>query len=524
MVKLSKAAVRKFLDRPRDNHNAWRKLTRRKLNALKRDQLVAKPPIWKKLSKTQRACLLLGGIHKKFAFFLDTGCGKTLLSIALAKYLRRAHKARRFLVLVPNLINVAEWAEECEKHAPKMKITLLEEDTGSKWDDLQNTDSLLYITTYLGFTRMVTIPQKNKKGKVELVQDEKAIRAAVKSIDGLILDESTLVGNHNSLFYLVCKKVMNRLKYGWLLTGTPFGKDVTKLWAQMFIVDRGASLGETLALFRAAFFSEVENPFSNWPDYVFQKKNTKTVRKFVSHRSIRVEVDQADLPRLVSVTKPILMSPDAIAYFDPLKEQLEEAIRDGVSAGERQLVKNYFLRMRQISSGFIGYDDDELGTKAKLIFDKNPKLDMVRGVVESLPRKSKFIIYCEYVVSGEILCSMLDDLGIRHGWIYGKTKDPRDVRRQFYADPDMRGIVLNNSCGGFGLNLQIAKYGLYYETPVDPIMRKQTRRRIERQYSKHDKVVFYDFPVRKTYDFRILESLKADEDFFDSIMSTRLED
>lgn len=523
---LSKAAVRKFINRPRDDFSKWRSFTKADLKRHKKKYLTAKPPIWKKLSKTQRACLLLGARFRKFAFFLDTGCGKTLLSIALAKYFRRAEGAQRFLVLVPNIINTAEWAEEIEKHAPRLKYTILEDATKQKWDDLQDKDCLLYITTYLGFTRMVCQPAETRKKKIKFKQDEKAIRAVVRCVDGIIMDESTLLGNHESSFHLICKKIAYRLKYAWLLTGTPFGSEPTALWAQMFIIDRGASIGETLALFRAAFYREVEQEYSPWPEYIFRERKAKTVRKLVRHRSLRVEADQADLPKLVSIVKPVCMSSDAEAHYSIWKNKMDDVLLD-LSRGKlanKQLLGNVFIRMRQISSGFIGYDDDELGERAELLFDDNPKMDQLRSAVQSLRPQNKFVIFCEYVISGAQLCKMLSDIGIDHGWIYGKTKDPRAIRKRFYSDPAMQGLVLNNSCGGFGLNLQIAQYGFYYETPVDPIMRKQTRRRIERQRSQHKSVFFWDFPVRGTYDHRILESLRRGENLFDSIMSTHLPD
>lgn len=526
MPLLSKVAVRKFLNRSRHDFSKWRDFTYADLKRCKKKYLTAKPPIWKKLSKTQRACLLLGARFRKFAFFLDTGCGKTLLSIALAKYFRRAEGAQRFLVLVPNIINTAEWAEEIEKHAPKTKYTILEDSTKQKWDDLQDKDCLLYITTYAGFTHMVTQPERNKKKKVKFKQDEKAIRAAVRCLDGIIMDESTLLGNHESIFHLICKKIAYRLRYAWLLTGTPFGSEPTPLWAQMFIIDRGASLGETLALFRAAFYREVEQQFSPWPAYEFRARNAKKVRKMVRHRSLRVEADQADLPKLVSVVKPVRMSSDAEAHYSIWKDKMDDVLLE-LSRGKlanKQLLGNVFVRMRQISSGFIGYDDDELGERAELVFDDNPKMDLLRSTIESLRPENKFVIFCEYVVSGNLLSQMLTDMKIGHGWIYGKTKDARAVRKRFYEDDQMQGLVLNNSCGGFGLNLQIAQYGFYYESPVDPIMRKQTRRRIERQRSQHKSVFFWDFPVRGTYDNQILESLRRGENLFDTIMSTRIKD
>ena len=74
---------------------------------------------------------------------------------------------------------------------------------------------------------------------------------------------------------------------------------------------------------------------------------------------------------------------------------------------------------------------------------------------------------------------------------------------------------------GLGPNIQIAKYGLYFEAPVSPIMRKQTQRRFERQHSQHDQVFRYDYVVRGTYDQRVLDALEEGKNLFDQIMDGR---
>lgn len=502
--------------RDREDFTDWKDLSTNELNEMMRTELPVRPPIWKKLQKHQRVCLLLGALKGSWAFFLDTGCGKTLLSIALARYLIAAKRGKRFLVLVPNNVNTFEWGLEIQKHAPSMKYTILEGSTEQKWKAFTTDDSTLYITTYMGLLYMVSTETKTKKGKIKFNLKDSLINKMAKMIDGCFFDESTELGNPNSLTYRICRKfIKTHKKLAFPLSGTPFGRDPKKLWAQMFLVDGGHALGETLGLFQSSFYKEKKNHWSGFPEYTFNKKLSPLLHDFINHRSIAYEAE--GLPGTIEILKEVPLSKDAQVHAESARDEFLEAVK-AKGAKDIRMIKNTFLRMRQISSGFIGYHDDDLGKRAALEFDDNPKLDMLLHLLGSLPEKHKAIVFVQFTFSGGMISRELTANKIGHTRIFGGTKDQDAELRKFKSDKKCRVLVLNNDCGGFGLNLQVAKYGIYYETPVCPIMRKQTRRRFERQHSEHKRVSVYDLVTRNTYDQQILDALKEGENLFDNIM------
>jgi SNF2 family DNA or RNA helicase len=178
-------------------------------------------------------------------------------------------------------------------------------------------------------------------------------------------------------------------------------------------------------------------------------------------------------------------------------------------------MKNAWLRMRQISSGFVGFHDDDSGKTAQFVFDENPKLDLLLSVMGEISDKA--IIFYEYTWSGLKIVEELKKLGIGALHLYGKTKDQPAVRRRFADDPDVLALVMQNSFG-VGLNLQAAKYGLFYEAPVSPIVRRQCQGRFIRQHSEHKTVFQYDFVCRGTADESVLEMLKEGRDLFRAII------
>lgn len=512
---IPRSSIREFLERPRADYSRWIRMSqqeiRRKLRALP-----GRPPIWKKLRLEQKICLLAGVKTGRFAFFLDTGIGKTLLSVALIRYFKRYGLGRRYLVLVPNRANVTEWELEILKHSPNTPYCLLKGSNACKLKLLFEEDATIYVTTYAGFARMMAkfgpAPKRRKNKKPMLRKDPKLVKAVAARIDGMFLDESVRVQNHRSLSFKVCRALAPKMKQFFILCATPFNRDPSPLWAQMMLVDGGETFGKTIGLFRAAFFKEKENYFSGFKDWVFDRKREKEVVSLLANRSIRVKADESSLPTVIRIRKEINLGASARELYKAAKARLQE------SRGSIQEIKNYFILMRQISSGFVGYEDDEFGIRAQTELEPNRKLEMLVSMVEEIAPQHKIVVFCDYTFSGSMICRELEALKIGHGRIYGGTKDPSVIRKRFDSDPKMRVLVLQNSCGGFGLNLQVAKWAIFFESPVSAMMRQQTERRVERQGSKHKKVFIADLVVDGTFDDRILEFHRQGKDLMDALI------
>jgi SNF2 family DNA or RNA helicase len=296
------------------------------------------------------------------------------------------------------------------------------------------------------------------------------------------------------------------------MTATPFNRDPEPLWSQMWLVDHGHSLGETLELFRGTFYKQSQGFWSRF-DFKFDAKKKPLLNQFLADSSIEYEANAADLPMCTPLKKYATLPGDAEVYYERAKQSLIE------SHGNYNEIKNVFLRMRQISSGFVGYGDDETGERAKLIFPHNPKMDALLAFCESIRPENKAIIFFDFTYSGERIVAELKKLGLTAAILHGKTKeaDLRKIKEDFNKTRRLQFLVLQNEFG-IGLNIQVAKYGLYYESPVSAVMRYQTRRRVERQFAKHDRVFIVDFITRGTMDERILEFHKTGQNLLESLV------
>lgn len=508
-------AVAAFLRRPRDDFReclAWQEPQIEAALA----KLPIHPPLWEPLRRPQRICLLIGANLHRFAFFNGMSTGKTLIAMSLAAYHKGANGARRFLVLVPNRINIRGWLEQVEKHAPWINAVAMPSSMESKVDTLQNSPALLFIETYAGFTRLCTMPRPKSKKKRRKQDDRvpytKMIDALATLLDGVIADESSALGHDESLQTRVMELLARRRNDLCIfhLSGTPFGREPQLLLPQMRLIDDGYSLGATMGLFRSAFYTATENPFGGYK-YEFRKRASPALERCLAHRSVRFSLDAADLPAVFPMEVKLDLAAEPAAYYAAAVDQLR------ASRGNFDLCKNAFIRMRQISSGFLNVRDPDTGARERVEFAENPKLDWIKSQIGSMD--GQVIIFHDFIYSGQLLTRELDAMGVGNCIINGRVTDAElDRAYEDFTKGRKQVLLLNSQAGAYGSNLQMARYGIYYESPVPVIIRKQTELRFIRSGSHHKTVVKIDLIMNNTVDADILRFHEEGANLFTAIL------
>jgi SNF2 family DNA or RNA helicase len=507
-------AVKKYLVQTRDDHRWLKKLKHKDLDRLLAE-LNPPPKPWHKLGLHQKVCLYLGIKYGCFAFWLDMGTGKTLVALELMQYWWDNNLLRRALIFVISDKAFSTWERQVKQY--KISVPFVSLDASSseeKWRLLDRFDRGLVLLHYPGTVAMVSEPSQKKKKGWQLSED--GLKRLLKEVDAVVLDESTKCGNTGSLTYKLCKRASKQAEFVYALAGMPFGRDPTPLWPQMFLVDLGETLGPTKGLFREAFFTEEDNPHGNEysKNYKFRKVMKPKLSQILQHRSVTYTAEECiDLPSFRRILEEVKLSLEVREQYEALVEELIEA------GGNKRVVKNAFLRMRQLSSGFLGLKDDETGERATIEFDQNPKLERTLELVDSLPENRKVLIFYQYTYSGRRLTEELTKMGLKPVWLWSGTKAPRKAMERFMEDPATTVAVVNNQLGAYSLDgLQVANYELFYESPVSAIDRVQAERRIRRQ-GQVRRCFYYDVICRGTVDTKILDFHREGEDLFKSLLT-----
>lgn len=499
-------AVKEFLARERDDWSWMKRLSHVKLDR-ELERLGFRTCNAKPLLKHQKVCVLLGIMFRAFPFWLDMGTGKTRIALELLNYWKEQGELTTAIVLAPSESALIGWENQIKLwQIPLPFVTLLNSPSQEKRDAIDEFEEGIVLATYPGLTRALSVLVPGKKGKKKrLKANQKLIDSVAKRIQAIVPDEATKLGRHDSLTFKVVEKLRKTTPIFYELAGRPFGRDPTMLWSQLKLVDGGETLGDTLGLFRAAFFREEKNYWGGF-DYEFKKSMKRDLRRIIQHRSITYRWDECiDLPPLVPNVEEVSLPAEPESYYEQFAKQF---LRRNSSYAER---RNAFIRMRQVSSGFVGFTDDETGKRAEVAFDENPKLDRLLELVEQLPRGCKFVIFYEFTWSGHRIHEALEKMGVRHAWSWGGSGDPRKIQDEFDHDERVRGMLANHRKGAYANNWQRANYLWFYESPVPVIDREQAERRVRRQGQA--RTVFQsDLVCRGTVDARILAFHREGED------------
>jgi SNF2 family DNA or RNA helicase len=263
-------------------------------------------------------------------------------------------------------------------------------------------------------------------------------------------------------------------------------------------------------MFREAFWRRVKTGYGT--KWIFRKRRESDLARFIAASSIRYSVDEClQLPPKVYVQKECEFPAENWQYYDQIIEELT------ASRGNYREVKNSFLRMRQIASGFVGFKDDETGERAQIEFAHNPKLDLLMALIEQVPSDQKMVIFHEFTWSGARICQALTKLKIEFGWLWSGTKDWTQIKEAFKDNPNFRVIVANWKKASMGLNLQSASYMFFYESPVSAIERYESEGRIYRNGQKR-KSMIYDVMVKDSVDERIREFHAEGRDLYKALV------
>jgi len=515
---LAKAAIDAFLKRKLRNSSKAKRFTDRALDEMLRNkglEFLTDPRY------AQKVCVLLGWKHPAYLFLLGMGAGKTKICLDLFRNRKRTGEVKRCLVLVPNVVNLVAWEEEVEIHAKDCTVRGMDMSGAEARLSLLQSTYEIVIATYQGLSSLAskTVASSRKKKNV-WKPDDKACRDIAKQFDMLVLDECTAIKNHQSLPFRIIKKMSREIEYRYGLTGTPFDKDPQDLWSQFFAIDSGWSLGETLGLFREAFFTTKKGYFGVY-EYSFMSKMLPVLNRRLTHCAVRFREEECqDLPKAIGgingvrwMERTVEMPAAARKYYDKIRQDAAE------SMGDWEVIDNAYTRMRMLSSGWLGAKT-ESGEKVEIVLPGNPKLDALLELLDEIPQSEKVIVIHWFNATGAKIHEAFKKKKVKHVWVYGKTSpnDKRAAIQQFKKSSGPR-VLLASTAISKGVNLQAAaRFMVFLESPDSVLERKQMEARILREGGLSGARRYYDLCCRNTVDQKILKALREGRRFLDLVV------
>lgn len=407
---------------------------------------------------------------------LDMGMGKTISTLsASVELLHDYFEVSKILVIAPLRVAKYTWTDEIDK-----------------WEHTR----YLKTSQILG-TEKERLAALEKQADIYLINRENVVWLVeqVKSdwpFDMVVIDELSSFKSTKAKRFRALRKVRPFIKRIVGLTGTPAPNGLIDLWPQLYLLDQGERLGQTITGFRNRYFIPGAGDPSKHVVYDWIPKKEAEERIYEKIGDICVSMksaDYLDLPERLDHVVKVELTDKARSKYMQLEKDLLLPFTDGdVVADTAAVLSNKLL---QLANGAI-YDEDR---DVKHIHDE--KLDALEDLVEQANGKPVLIFYNFKHDVDRILERFKDAVKLEtddHFKKWNKGEIPI-----LLTHPASAGHGLNMQDGGniiiwFGMNWSLELY-------------QQANARLHRQGQK-ESVRIYHLVVDDSIDEKVMDAIE----------------
>ncbi|NMC61585.1 MAG: DEAD/DEAH box helicase [SAR324 cluster bacterium] len=382
----------------------------------------------------------------------DMGLGKTLSVLSAFDELRRKGECDFLLVACPNSL-LKNWIREAETWIKGLKLCSFRSDRKGQdvllqriKDEDSEFDGLVINYESLRLDRV--LPEIR-----ELCTKRRVF---------LCLDESQRVKNSHSKTFRALNQIASYCRQRILLSGTPVPRDISDIWAQMLILDRGERFGIKFY----EWLPTVAELGNKWSDFAVKRFIPEAVEETILrvHEVLlrRRKENVINLPPKIFNFRDIELGGDQKKRYQEVCEELLLRVTsisgDSFYRSIENLLEEY-LRAVQVASNPRLVDPNWKGEPAKFI-----ELDeLVKEIVEE--RGEKLVVWTNYRLNVEELLNRYKSLGTCA--LYGKlsSSERNDLIGQFQDSQNdkLKIMIAIPAAGGVGLTLTAAQTAIYID-------------------------------------------------------------
>lgn len=422
----------------------------------------------------QRTCVEWILEHPRCALFVDMGLGKTITTLtAINELMYNRLEITRVLIIAPLRVARDTWADEIEQWSHVRHLsTSIALGTAKQRAAALEEDADIYITS---------------RDNVKWLCDR--YTAKTWPYDCVVIDELSSFKSPKSQRFKALKKVVSCSKRVIGLTGTPTSNGMMDLWSEMYLIDQGERLGDTLYRYRAAYFNAVQ-----LPTFTLYKPRSGALKEVTDKISdICLSMQAKDYLQMMPVSYipwRVTLSAKAAKGYEALKRDMILALPPDATivANNAAVLAG---KLKQYAGGAI-YDDD--GKVKELHSDK---MDALKEIIEQAD--DNVLVAYEYRHELARLQRELPDAVL--------LGEGDTLRR--WTDGEIHIGLANAQSLGHGLNIQRGgSIIVWYSMPWSLEIYQQFNARLYRQGQTRP-VRIYHLIARNTIDERVMGVLRG---------------
>lgn len=367
--------------------------------------------------------------RKNCALWVDMGLGKTVSTLTAFSDLQDSLDARKMLVIAPKRVARKVWSDEIANwaHLKHLRVSRIVGDTAQCFAALK-----AYADVYtIGRDRVQWL-------HAQFIQDDKL--TVEWPFDTVVADESQTFASQGSQRFkcLADLRVKTRFPRFIELTGTPIPNGYTKLWSQLWLLDKGKRLGSSENAMKERWFTPPVGIFAKW--------NLKPTAPREIHDRLRDivlvlrEEDYLDLPPVVDNFVRCELSPAAMATYRRFEREFIAEV-----AGKRLTAVNTGVldgKLLQLANGACYYE------KGKWVTFHDAKIEALEETLESIPGKALICVNFKHDTAR--IAKLLERAGTADGRVWKLLDSDKDF--QDWADGKIDWGILHPASAGHGLN------------------------------------------------------------------------
>lgn len=457
--------------------------------------------------------------------FLEPGLGKTAVTLTaiyeLAKERQLPHG--HILVIAPKNIARSTWIDEMKKWGFNFRYKSLI--VNEKGKDLsKKAREKLFLEALTEKPTIYFINRELVKTLVDFYVDrsEETRKRYPKGrynysqgwiFKTVIIDELQSFKSYKSQRFLSMKCICAHIDRFIGLTGTPAPNGLEDLWAEIFLMDKGARLGKNITEFRKKFMDPGLVIKGNLVNYKPKPGAKEAVYELIKDLAISMENTILNLPSVTYSDTVVHMNDIEYAMYKTFaKKRVVEVMHDDNMDTTEITAANaasLHIKLSQIASGAIYLDDEASKSSApayKVIHEH--KLEYLEYIVNNT--SSPVLVAYHFKSDKDMICKYFE-----------ASKDLPDVT-VFDGSPEMLHawnrreipvMLIQPQSAGHGLNFQQGGHTLVWYTITCSLEEYiQTNARLHRNGQTHP-VTIHHLLADKTIDRHILDRvLKKDAD------------
>ena len=420
--------------------------------------------------------------------FLDMGLGKTVSTLTAVNVLLYSElDIYSAVVVAPKRVAESVWSTEVEKwpHLNHIKISKV---IGTEKQRLKamSTEADMY-----------TLGRDNTEWFFNNISKSK------RPIDMLIIDESSSFKNQSSKRFKALRKKLHLFKRVVILTGTPTPNGLLDLWPQIYLLDKGQRLGNTVTAYRNAYFTPGKRNGDIIYSWNLRPEAESQIQNMISDICISMKAeDYLDLP--VRVDNEILINLDrpVLKKYRELENQLLfeiEGLYD-ISSPTAATLRNKLL---QFCNGAV-YDTDRKWHEIH-----SHKLDVCEEIIDNANGKPVLVAYSYQHDLSRLLLKLKK---------YDPVKFNSEAHITQWNNGEIRVMLMHPASAGHGLNLQAGgNIIVWFGLPDSLELYQQFNARLHRQGQKCS-VIINHLLIKDTVETEVVKALIGKANVQDSLI------